>query len=45
MVPFISKICIILLNADAGYRPLVQELILSELFVDQGLELKWMRLN
>ena len=45
MDPFISKICIILLNADASCRPLVQDLILSELFVGQGLELKWMRLN
>jgi len=45
MDPFISKICIILLNADTGCRSLVQELILSEPFVDQGLELKWMRLN
>ena len=45
MDPFISKICIILLGADASYRALVQELILSELFVGQGLELKWMKLN
>ena len=45
MVPFIPKICIILLNADAGCRTLLQELIFSELFIDQGLELKWIRLN
>ena len=45
MDPFISKICIIPLNADTGCRPLVKELILSEPFVGKGLELKWMRLN
>ena len=45
MDPFISKICIILLNADAGRRTLLQELIFLEMFIDQGLELKWMRLN
>jgi len=35
VVPFILKICIILLNVDAGCRPLMQELTLSELFVGQ----------